>query len=355
MHFTNGFIIRSFRNISFAFSLLFLSSCASMGPKTIPSDGFSYNQTISTQESEQLLYNIVKLRYAETPIFINVSSIINQYSRDARAGVESDNVFGGASVTPDISGGWSDKPTITYTPMSGKAFTETMLNPVPPSIIFYFIQSGWSASRWLNLTTTHINGIRNSVNTANRQLPADKEFKTVLQLLEIMQEKSIISLDVGAEEESKNINVFFPQEIADDTIRLTVDKFKKILNLSSDINRFPIRYGSFQKDRKEIYLQTHSLLEILMALSHNVDVPVEHILEGKTYDSGNAETNIKLKIHSSEDKPANAFVMVKNRGYWFYIDDSDWESKTTFGIVQVLLNLSKNFDPSRSPLISIGN
>ncbi len=326
-----------------------------MGPKTIPTDGFNYNQRISTQEREQLLLNIVRLRYAETPMFINVSSIINQYSRDSRGSIEAENVFGTATVTPDISGGWSDKPTITYTPMSGKAFSETMLNPIPPTIVFYFIQSGWSASRMLNLTTTHINGIRNGVYTAKYQLAADEDFINILELLEYIQERSVLAMEITGNDEAKNINIFLPREFTDDSIKTTVNQFKQKLNLSPDLNRFPIRYGPFQRDPEEIYLQTHSLLEIFLALSNNIEIPTEHFNKGMTYASKIAENNVRMKILSSKEKPDNAFVAIQNRGYWFYIDDSDWDSKTTFGIVQVLLNLSKDSDPSKGPLISIGN
>ncbi|WP_340112118.1 hypothetical protein [Maribellus mangrovi] len=332
-----------------------LSSCASMGPKTIPVDGFNYNQRISTQEREQLLFNIVRLRYAETPMFINVSSIINQYSRDRRASIEADNMFGAASVTPDISGGWSDKPTITYSPMSGKAFSETMLNSIPPALVFYFIQSGWSASRMLNLTTTHINGVRNSVYTGNYQVAADEDFSKVLQLLEYMQGNSVLAMEIAGEGDAKNVNIFLPTEFSDDTIKATVNKFKQLLKLSPELNRFPIKYGPFQRDAEEIYLQTHSLLEIFLILSNNIEVPPEHIKAGKTYESSNKENLVKIKILSSKEKPENAYVAINNRGYWFYIDDSDWDSKITFGIIQVLLNLSKDSDPSKGPLISIGS
>ena len=65
---------------------LFLSSCKSMGPKTIPYDGFNYNQRIADQENEQLLLNIVRLRYLEMPRFLSVASVINSYTRSGSAG-----------------------------------------------------------------------------------------------------------------------------------------------------------------------------------------------------------------------------------------------------------------------------
>ena len=127
-----GYVV--FRYISL---LIVLSSCSSMGPKTIPVDGFNYNDQIGLQQNEQLLLNIVRLRYAEVPIFLNVSSVINQYSRDARVNIGGNDFGKSPSGNAGVEGGWSDRPTITYTPMSGKAFSESLLQPIPPDVIFF--------------------------------------------------------------------------------------------------------------------------------------------------------------------------------------------------------------------------
>ena len=45
-------------------------------------------------------------------------------------------------------------------------------------------------------------------------------------------------------------------------------------------------------------------------------------------------------MHSSEgDRPENAFVAVKHRGTWFYVDDRDYASKRFFNAVYDLFNM----------------
>ena len=59
-------------------SLLF-TACTSIGPDTIPRDRFDYASAITESWKEQMLRNIVQLRYGEPPVFMEVASIINQY------------------------------------------------------------------------------------------------------------------------------------------------------------------------------------------------------------------------------------------------------------------------------------
>ena len=324
-----------------------------MGPKTIPSDGFNYNDRIALQQNEQVLLNIVRLRYAEVPLFLNVSSVINQYSRDGRASVSGSNLFGAAKADANVNAGWADRPTITYSPMGGQAFSESLLHPIPPAVIFFLIQSGWSPNRMLRLTSSSINGLKNEINLSLEEQKTDPEFDELMNLLTDLQKRGILGMEIG--ENNASVNIHFPEQINDETTSVKVERFKELLNLNPELNSFPIRYGLIQKNRDEIFLRTHSLLEIFFSISGFIDVPQEHILEGRTFSSYISETNPLLVIHSSKEKPDTEFVAINTRKYWYYIDDGDLQSKTTFGILQILLSLAKDSNPSKGPLISIGN
>lgn len=66
----------------FLTSLLMIGSsgCASIGPRTIVRDRFDYVTAISDSWKSQTLLNLVKIRYGDAPVFLNVDSAINQYS-----------------------------------------------------------------------------------------------------------------------------------------------------------------------------------------------------------------------------------------------------------------------------------
>ena len=67
--------------------LLTLCACSGIGPKTIPRDRFDYNAAISGSWKEQTLLNIVKLRYADMPLFVEVASVVSGYTLEGSANV----------------------------------------------------------------------------------------------------------------------------------------------------------------------------------------------------------------------------------------------------------------------------
>jgi len=335
--------------------VLALSSCRSMGPRTIPQDGFNYNQRVASHENEQMLLNIVRLRYLEMPRFMNVASVINSYTRGGAAAVNGGTNPLGNSFGGNVSSNWSDRPTITYTPMTGQAFSQSLLTPLPPSVIFFLIQSGWSAERLMRLTNSVINGIHNEIGTPGEQRQSDPEFNELLDVLHQLQRAGALGMHFRGDWPKVDVEVVLPEIARTDSVRRTIIKFKELLQLEQEVNVFDIEYGVILERKNLIVVQTHSILEMMSNISWYIEVPEQHVTEGRTLATFRPDDPDLIHILVAKNKPEDAYLTVNYRDHWYYIDDRDVKSKNTFAVMQMLMSMAKDGSGSVVPLISIGN
>ena len=60
-----------------------------------------------------------------------------------------------------------------------------------------------------------------------------------------------------------------------------------------------------------------------------------------------------VRIHSGQDKPANAFAAVRYREHWFWVDDGDWQTKRALTAVMFFFTLAETGGSEKLPLITI--
>ena len=154
-----------------------LNGCTSIGPGTVARDRFDYTTALSDSWKAQMLLNVVKLRYADAPVFLDVASVINQYWLSGYAwefrarGFRISCNFPLARHPQNVTapGIYVDRPTITYSPLSGDKFARSLMTPIPPAAILSFLQAGYPVDVVLRLTVHAINGIHSRFGGSARE------------------------------------------------------------------------------------------------------------------------------------------------------------------------------------------
>jgi hypothetical protein len=340
--------------------ILFLTGCASIGPRSVTTDRFDYNTAISDSWKEQTLLNIVKIRYIDMPLFVDVASIVSGYTLQSSVNlggqVSSEGAMQGDFVNLGTSGTFTDRPTITYTPITGQQFNKNFMTPIPPGVILFLIQSGWPADLIYPITIDSINGLRGRISGGLNARPNDPGFTRIVQLFREIQQSGAVGMRIIKGKDQKETTVMFfhrkniPEEIED-----ALKEVSTLLGLKPGIQEVKVGYGLIQKDDTEIAMLTRSLMQIMVELSTQINVPQEHITEHRTISSKSwgEDDNYLIRINNSRVKPENGFVAVKYRDYWFYIDDRDISSKRTFAFLMILFSVTETGGKEGLPLVTI--
>ena len=60
-----------------------------------------------------------------------------------------------------------------------------------------------------------------------------------------------------------------------------------------------------------------------------------------------------MRVRSGPTEPTDAAVKVAVRDHWYWIDDSDLNSKTTFALLRLLLFLKSGERLAQPPIVTI--
>jgi hypothetical protein len=353
-------------NVHWRFTLVLAAAfvatgCQSIGAGSIQRDRIGYADAIGTSWKEQTLMNIVKLRYLDTPVFLDVSSVINSYELASQISLAA-NIFPGESVNNNRSlgatGTYTDKPTISYTPITGERYMNSLIRPITPQAIFAMIESGHRADLVLRVTSRAINGVYNYSASQTRARTADPTFNMVVDAIRGIQQEGALSVRIEKRDDKESTYVGFlhgGSEDVEKNIRFLKDK----LGINPNNDEPLLVFGSRQRGSDQIALLTRSMQEILIEFSVGVEVPERDLAEGRATPmlrlSSAAGSNGYPLIHikSSMERPADAFAAVPYRNRWFWIDDRDLDSKRMFMFLTVFSALAETGTAPQIPLITI--
>jgi hypothetical protein len=336
--------------------------CLRMGPKMVANDRFNYSSVIERSWKEQMLLNMVRLRYLDPPFFLDVQQVIAQYTQERSGTVGATDLAGSPTASAALSGRWAESPTITFNPMTGQKFTKSLLQPISPADLWELVEAGWPVSDIFIVAVRSINGLHATTTAHALKHPGDPDFYRVISLLQELQSADAFGLRVE-EHEGKGtaIVAFLRPEKADERSLEAARTVRKLLRLSPDAKEFKLSFDALPQDDKEIAMLTRSMLEILMEATAGVEVPDSDIKEGRAFRMDELEPQteamhtFKVRVRSSAGKPpeSDSFASVRYRDKWFWIDDRDLAAKRGLGFLMMLFTLVESGATAAPPVLTI--
>lgn len=347
------------------FLILFVASCSNIGSTELPFDRLSYNSSLQYSDLQQQLINIVRLRYSDPPYFLSVNSIVSQFNitKSGSLSLSNNSVPGPPALlgTGDGSVSFSESPTITYTPLQGAEFVTKLMTPVDISVIYMLLRAGWGFNHVLRPLVQRFGILENAVvasRVTSSRRPQFKEFLTLGSALRKLQhnEDLIMTKD--------KVNKTF-------AIKFTIRSFEPLdakeravlakLRVTPEQPYFWL--VSFESDNPNlVYLETRTVLGLLNYFSKGVDIPPEDVVNKQVpmtyFPNGDAfdwhvVTKGLMDVHYSRQKPQNAFVSVRYRQRWYYISNSDFESKESLNLIVIIMGIYQGSIKSVLPVFTV--
>ncbi len=311
--------------------------CGCVGPTAMSLTRTRYNEAYRSTNDEEILLNIVRLRYADSPIFMDLPNITSQFE-----------VSGGGNYSYGLNGSgpgmnnlgfgelfFRDAPTLSYHPRSGQEIAKALLSPISAEL-FSVVNAGANIEQFLLLAVNDINDVRNATR-AIAMLPTapddNSEFRRGVQLLAALEQRGAVELTVRNLEDVDTVSDPIPSDRVQgrDLVNAAKDKyvFRKtgddLVTVRKQEKTLVIHVRDQDKDSPEIqelaqvfrlkpgltiykikselsgehpertrgvpdeldigagdtiFVNMRSMLQIAVFLSKGVCVPPEHVLDG---------------------------------------------------------------------------
>jgi hypothetical protein len=390
-----------------------LTSAGCVGPKAVRYTRMRYNEVYRATNDEQLLMNIVRLRYADSPVFIDLPSITSQFEvaglGNYMGGVG--NQFAGTTNLGFGQVSTRDTPTLSYHPREGREIARALLNPLSAEL-FSVVNAGANIEQLLLLTLNDMNDVPNAyrATTMVPRVPDDNAlFRRGLAVLARLQQRDGIELAMTTTDEVENASDPIPPgsvqgrdllnaakegyayraEENDQVILVKreremilrvrpgfihsaeMDELARIFRLTPGLGQYKIKSELAEDARHAfpeamghdtILMNMRSVLQIMVFLSKGVCVPEEHVLSGKApvtpgpdgrpYDWTRL-TSGAFFVSATKHRPRESEVAVKYRGYWFSIAPNDVNSRAVLAILEILFALQDSEIKPTGPVLTL--
>lgn len=394
--------------------LLACAGCAGcVGPAAVKFSRIQYNEAYRSTNDQQLLLNIVRLRYADSPVFIDLPTITSQFELAGQGNYNGGygNQFAGRNSLGFGGLTARDTPTLSYHPRDGREIARSLLNPLSADI-FSVVNAGANIGQLLLMVVNDLNDVPNAPR-ATILLPTapdkNNRFREGVRILTDLVDRDAMELLIGTAEADEDVSDPVPTDSiqggdllqaakegyvyrsrGDNRMALVkrdrglvlkirpafvdspemyalanVFQFapgRRVYRIKSEVISDPTVRNPQPLPTDTIYLNMRSVLQIATYLSKGVCVPAEHIScgvaptiagpDGRPFDWTGITAGL-FCVHSSKHRPKGAEVAVHYRGYWYSIAGNDVKSRAVLAILELLFALEESEAKPGGPLLTL--
>jgi hypothetical protein len=317
-------------------------------------------------------------------------------------------------VLPDVMASAANRPTLSFSLRDDGTTVRRFLTPISAETLVFLTQTSWPVSTVVRLWVERFNGVPNAVNTSGPRLddvPTDfARFLRIAELLQVVQDRQLATIRTEENETDKSgplpaeaVTAAAAVEAARSGMeyrrrsdgktwvlvrkesRLVLEiipgaesapemmELARLLNLKPGQRRYPLVVTTTplpdplthpRPPSTELHVTPRSTSQVAFFLTNGVEVPPEHLAaglvrlpvdaEGQPFDSRELTRGLfEVHVCKGHKAPARAFVAVKYRGYWYYLEDSDLRSKATLSLMLQLERLDFKRQQLAGPALTL--
>ena len=362
-----------------------LAAAGCMGSWAIHGTRLHYNESFSHTSSQEMLLNIVRMRYGETPTFLDLPTINN---------VTEAKVLGNGAQPEDsplqgIFGGdffLRDEPTLGYQPRRGNSLAESLVKPMKAEIMLD-VPPGNDTRTFLLAMVDSINGVRNSptatsvkLRVAKREdethgpvpdatvlatdaVTAAKEgyvYRSTNEQVSLLRRERLLAMTIRPEELGV-ADLAELTEICQLVPGRTAYAIKSQEDVEIDLNDEAAAALPPAGPHEELSLNVRSGYQALAFLAKGVTVPAAHVrrgevpmftgLDGRPFDARRLTRGL-FHVCVQKHKPLRSDLAVHYRGHWFYIAEEDVQSRASLSFVKFIIDLNSQAG-SAGPILTL--
>lgn len=320
-----------------------LMGCTTLGPQYIASGRAAYNAVINHTEDQQMLMAIVRTRYGETISMLAVTNVTANVrfsaSAEAQFGIGPPPSYEQNLIPLSTGLAFEDNPTISYAPIEGEEQFDRLMSPVPLKFVVILSSSMEHRRLPFLMLIKSINHIRNPKFLHAPMSETDPRFMHIVDLISTLNETGHIDWARDSREE-----VIFSIVIRNQAPGRT-EEIHKLLDLLGVKQRLdgtkpivvPVYDAIEEPAAGGVAVTTNSIFDLIEMLSASIDVPEKHRQSGLAISyppPGLAGS--KVRIQRTTAPPENASVSVSYRNSYYYIAETDQDTKLMFRILRTL-------------------